>query len=91
MNGQAEPAWRAEQRKWMDTGVVNGGVLFKDRTEAVVGMSYVVRSVNESDYDVVAVFEVVRRDPTDGSLIIVGSFSKNLINPFLKETNSSYS
>jgi hypothetical protein len=83
-NGQTEPAWRAEQRKWSDTGVVNGGVLFKDRTEAVVGMSYVVRSIDEGDYDIVAVFQVVRRDPTDGSLIIAWKLIKELDKPVLK-------
>ena len=84
VNGQEEPAWRAEQRKWMDTGVVNGGVTFKYSTEAVVGMSYVVRSVNESRYDIVAVLQVVRRDPTDGSLIIAWKLLKELEKPVLK-------
>lgn len=84
MNGQAEPAWRAEQRKWGDTGVVDGGVLFKDRTEAIVGMSYVVRSVNESGYDIVAVFQVIRRDPTDGSLVIAWKLLKEFDKPVLK-------
>lgn len=83
-NGLAEPAWRTEKRKWSDTGVENGGVLFKARTEAIVGMSYVVRSVNEGDYDIVAVFQVVRRDPTDGSLIIAWKLLKELDKPVLK-------
>lgn len=68
----------------MDTGVVNGGVLFKYRSEAVVGMSYVVRSVNESGYDIVAIFQVVRRDPTDGSLVLAWKLLKEFDKPILK-------
>lgn len=82
-NGQIESFWRAEQRKW-STGIVNGGVNFKDRTEAIVGMSYVVRSVNESGYEVVAIFQVIRRDPTDGSLIIAWKLLKEFDKPVLK-------
>ncbi|MBX9768378.1 MAG: hypothetical protein K2X47_13975 [Bdellovibrionales bacterium] len=47
-------------------------------------MSYVVRSVNESGYDIVAVFQVVRRDPTDGSLVIAWRLIKELDKPVLK-------
>jgi hypothetical protein len=85
MNGQDEPAWRAEQTKWAYTGVViNDGVLFKGTTEAIVGMSYVVRSVKESDYDIVAIFQVIRRDPTDGSLVIAWKILKEFEKPVLK-------
>jgi hypothetical protein len=84
MNGQDEPAWRAEQKKWAYTGVLNGDVLFKDTTEAIVGMSYVVRSVKESDYDIVAIFQVIRRDPTDGSLVIAWKILKEFEKPVLK-------
>ncbi len=82
-NGQPEPVWRNEQRKWSD-GITNDGVVFKDRTEAIVGMSYVVRSVNENGYDTVTAFQVVRRDPTDGSLIIAWKLLKEFGKPTLK-------
>lgn len=82
-SGQNEPAWRIEQRKWA-TGITSNGVTFKDRTEAVVGMSYVVRSVSENGYDVVVVFQVVRRDPTDGSLILAWKIVKEFDKPVMK-------
>lgn len=82
-NGRTKYAWRAERRKWSG-GVANGGITFKDQTEAVVGMSYVIRSVNESYYDIVAIFQVVRRDPTDGSLIIAWKLLKEFDKPVLK-------
>lgn len=37
---------------------------------AQVGFTYVVRSVSEGKYDVVAAFQVIREDALDGSLII---------------------
>lgn len=82
-NGQPEPVWRNEQRKWQ-VGITNEGMTFKDRTEAIVGMSYVVRSVNENGYDTVTVFQVIRRDPTDGSLIIAWKLLRELEKPVLK-------
>lgn len=81
-NGQHESAWRNEQRKW-SSGITNDGVLFKNRTEAVVGMSYVVRSLNEGGYDVLAVFQVIRRDPTDGSLILAWKLLREFDKPVL--------
>lgn len=83
-NGQPEPVWRSEQRRWSKGSTIDG-VYFKDRTEAIVGMSYVVRSVNENDYDTVTVFQVVRRDPTDGSLIIAWKLLSELEKPVLKQ------
>ncbi len=82
-SGQPEPVWRAKQRTASD-GVTSNGVVFKNRTEAIVGMSYAVRSVNEGDYDTVSVFQVVRRDPTDGSLIIAWKLLKELEKPVMK-------
>lgn len=81
-NGQQEPAWRAEQRKW-SAGVVMNGNVFKNITEAVVGMSYIVRSIDESGYDTATVFQVVRRDPTDGSLIIAWKLVKEFAKPVM--------
>lgn len=81
-NGQRESVWRDEQRKW-SAGVSNDGVLFKNRTEAVVGMSYVVRSLNENGYDVLAVVQVVRRDPTDESLTLAWKLLREFDKPVL--------
>ena len=45
---------QSKENGWIRALLING-VTFKYSTEAVVGMSYVVRSVNESGYDIVAV------------------------------------
>lgn len=81
-NGQKEPAWREQQRKWT-VGEANNGVQFKDQVDAVVGNTYVVRSVIESNYDIVAVFQVVRRDDTDGSLVIAWRLVNDFVVPEL--------
>jgi len=83
MNNQLEPAWRSEQNRWVN-GVTNAGITFQDRTPAIVGMSYVVRSIDEGGYDVVAVFQVLRRDTVDDSLIIGWKLLKELDKPELK-------
>ena len=81
-NGEGEPSWRAEQRKW-SSGMENGGISFRDRADAIVGMTYVVRSVNEGGYDIAVLFQVVRRDPTDGSLILAWKILKEFDKPIL--------
>ncbi|MCJ8277056.1 MAG: hypothetical protein HRT44_04455 [Bdellovibrionales bacterium] len=63
-------AWRTEQRRWSYVGVTYQGVNFQSRTNLVVGMTYVLRSINEGRYDVVVVFQVVRVDEIDGSVIL---------------------
>jgi len=83
-HNQPEPAWREQQRKWSVAGDVHNGVTFKDHTEAVVGMTYVVRSINENGYDIVAVFQVVRRDDTDDSLVLAWKIIQEFEKPVLE-------
>lgn len=81
-NGQSESYWRAEQTKWSN-GIARGAVTFKNRTEAIVGMTYVIRSINENGYEVVVIFQVVRRDSTDGSVILAWKLLKQFDKPVL--------
>ncbi len=83
-NGQPEPAWRTEQARWREGATAADGIRFDDRVRAVVGMSYVVRSVSEGRYDIAAVFQVVRRDPADGSVIIAWKLLREFAVPQLK-------
>ena len=69
LNNQSETRWRSEQQVWSNGRTANG-ILYKDRMDAVVGMTYVGRSVNESGYDIITVFQVIRRDPMDNSLVL---------------------
>jgi hypothetical protein len=63
-----EPDARVEQRR-VGTGTVVDGVAYKDRLKASVGATYVLRSINFDEADVLVAFKVVRQDE-DGSLII---------------------
>lgn len=62
-----EPAIRAEYRK--SHNYEANGFLYKSRLPAVVGHSYLLRSINFAESDLLIALKVVRKDP-DGSLII---------------------
>ncbi len=63
-----EPQARVEQRRF-GAGTKIDGVMYGQRVRAQVKATYVVRSINYSDSDVLVAFRVIRKD-TDGSLII---------------------
>ena len=63
-----EPQARLEQRRF-GTGTKIDGVFFSERERAQLNTTYVVRSINYSESDVLVGFRVVRKD-TDGSFII---------------------
>ncbi len=62
-----EPEIRVEQRKAWNYEV--GNVSYKSNIPAVVGKTYVLRSINFGESDVLVAFKITRKD-TDGSLII---------------------
>lgn len=63
-----EPQARLEQRRF-GVGTRIDGVMYSQRVRAQVKATYIVRSINYSDSDVLVAFRVIRKD-TDGSLII---------------------
>ncbi len=63
-----EPGARVEQRRF-GTGTTIDGMSFKERLPVEVGATYVLRSINYSESDVLVALRVVRQD-TDGSIII---------------------
>jgi hypothetical protein len=63
-----EPDARIEQRRF-GTGTTIDGYAYKERLPAEVGATYLLRSINFGESDVLVAFRVVRKD-TDGSLII---------------------
>lgn len=63
-----EPQARVEQRRF-SSGTKVDGLMYSRRVRAQVKATYVVRSINYSDSDVLVAFRVIRKD-TDGSLII---------------------
>lgn len=81
-HGQPELVWRAEQQKF-SKGTIRDNITLKNHTDAIVGMSYVVRSINESGYDIVAIFQVIRRDSTDNSIIVAWKIVKEFEKPIM--------
>jgi hypothetical protein len=63
-----EPLARVEQRRF-GGGTKIDGVMYSERVRAQVKATYVVRSINYSESDVLVAFRVLRKD-NDGSLII---------------------
>ncbi len=69
-----EPQARLEQRRF-GGGTSIDGVMYSERVRAQVKATYIVRSINYSDSDVLVAFRVIRKD-TDGSLIIAWKMLK---------------
>jgi len=77
---------RAEQRRF-GTGTTVEGVVLKKYIAADTGMTYVLRSINYDQSDVLVALRVVRRD-TDGSLIIAWKLLERLPAPQLIRNNN---
>ncbi len=84
LNNKPDYIWKAERNKWANSGVRNNGILYKERTSVVVGMSYVLRSIAENRYDAVVVFQVVRIDPKDESIVIAWKIINEFEKPIAK-------
>jgi len=72
---------RLEQRRF-GGGTSIDGVPYSERVRAQVKATYVVRSINYSESDVLVAFRVIRKD-TDGSLIIAWKMLKEFPIPDL--------
>lgn len=81
-----EPQARVEQRRF-GGGTSIDGILYSERVRAQVQSTYVVRSINYSQSDVLVAFRVVRKD-TDGSLIITWKMLKEFPVPDLARNNT---
>ncbi len=75
-----EPDGRIEQER--SRGFEFEGANFKDRLPAIVGHSYLLRSINYEHADVMVAFKVQRKD-NDGSLIIFWKLIKQFDKPIL--------
>lgn len=64
---RGETAIRTEQQR--SRGFEANGFNYKNRVPAVVGHSYVLRSINFTRSDILVVFKIVRQD-SDGSLVL---------------------
>jgi hypothetical protein len=82
-----EPQARIEQRRFA-TGTKIDGVPYSDRLPVEVSTTYVLRSINYSDSDVLVAFRVVRKD-ADGSLIIAWQLLKKYPVPQLARNSGA--
>lgn len=76
-----EPQARIEQRRF-GTGDTIDGIKYGERVKAEVGMTYILRSINYHESDLLVALKVIRQD-TDGSLIIVWKLLKKFPKPEL--------
>lgn len=81
-----EPQARVEQRRF-GSGTSIDGVLYSERARAQVGATYVLRSINYSESDLLVALRVSRKD-TDGSLIITWKLLKEFPVPDLARNNT---
>jgi len=78
---ETETQARVEQRRF-GSGDTIDGVKYSRRVKAEVGMSYVLRSINYDESDLLVALKVVRQD-TDGSLIIAWKLLQKFPKPEL--------
>jgi hypothetical protein len=71
-----------EQQKRSSGGFEKDGIIYKRDISAVVGNTYVLRSVNYDSSDVLISFRVVRKD-NDGSLILLWRMLRQFPGPSL--------
>jgi hypothetical protein len=83
----SEPDARIEQHRF-GGGTVIDGVSYKERLQAEVGATYILRSIVFGDSDVLVAFKVVRKD-TDGSLILAWKLLKKFPKPQLNRSTAS--
>jgi hypothetical protein len=77
----SEPEARIEQRRF-GSGTEIDGTIFKKRVPLEVGSSYILRSINFEESDLLVAFQVVRKDD-DGSAIIAWRLLKKYDKPTL--------
>ena len=81
-----EPEARIEQRKASAGFTDDEGRLYKNRVPAEVGKTYLLRSVDYGDSDVLAVFQTIRKD-LDGSFTLIWKLLKTYPKPDLKRSD----
>ncbi|HEX8921710.1 MAG TPA: hypothetical protein VF766_09545 [Pyrinomonadaceae bacterium] len=75
------------QKRQLDSGVTVNEVSYKRHLPALVDKTYVLRSINYGEGDILVAFRVVRRE-TDGSLVILWKTLKKYPVPSLERSNA---
>jgi len=79
-----EPQARMEQRQ-VQVGRILDGATYKNRVPLKLGTTFLLRSIDYDDTDVLVAFRTVRKD-TDGSVIIAWKLLKRFPKPMLMRT-----
>lgn len=82
-----EPQARLEQRRF-GTGTTIDGLLVKERLPVEINTTYVLRSINYSESDVLVAFKVIGKD-LDGSVTLLWKLLKKYPKPELARTNQA--
>jgi hypothetical protein len=82
-----EPDARAEHRQ-VQAGRIMDGITYKTRVPVKIGTTFLLRSINYDDTDVLVAFRTMRKD-TDGSLIIAWKLLKRFPKPKLARTDQA--
>jgi hypothetical protein len=82
-----EPQARVEYRRF-GTGTTIDGLPVKSRLPVEINTTYVLRSINYSESDVLVAFKVIGKDP-DGSVTLVWKLLKKYPKPELARTNQA--
>lgn len=78
-----EPEARAEHRKLSEETYSKKDAVYKTRMTGIVGSTYVLRSINYDNSDVLVAFKIIRQDE-DGSLILAWKMLKKYPTPRLE-------
>lgn len=82
-----EPQARLEQRRF-GAGTTIDGLLVKESLPVEINATYVLRSINYSESDVLVAFKVIGKDP-DGSVTLLWKLLKKYPKPELARTNQA--
>lgn len=82
---RSDPKARCERRRFV-VGETIDGLVYKNRLPVQVGATYLLRSINYDESDVLVAFQVARRD-NDGSVIIAWKLLKEFTPRKLENVN----
>lgn len=74
---------RAAHRSFWEPGRSEGEFVYKSRLPVSVGSTYVVRSINYAESDVLVAFRIVRKD-SDGSIVLLWKLLEEFPKPQLQ-------
>ena len=83
-----EEAEARQHRSFRPTGKIIDGVTYQERLPVQVNTSYLLRSINYDDSDVLVAFRIVRKD-SDGSVVLAWKLLKKYPKPMLTRSQAA--